>query len=90
MKYITFKQNYLNNILITISDYKQAIENHRLISKIDDNGNINGSILLFNHKQSNDSIQRVTEDINIIKEHYPSGEGDKLLNSFLYFIEGYG
>ena len=90
MKYITFKQNYLNNILITISDYKQAIENHRLISKIDDNGNINGSILLFNHKQSNDSIQRVTGDINIIKEHYPSGEADKLLNSFLYFIEGYG
>ncbi len=73
--------------MTTWSHYKQAIENHRLISKIDDNGNINGSILLFNHKQSNDSIQRVTGDINIIKQYYPSGEADRLLNSFLYFIE---
>ena len=52
MKYVTFNQNYLNDIIISDSDYKQAIENHRLIPKVDDNGNINGTILLFNCCQS--------------------------------------
>ena len=50
MKYIILNQNYLNDMIISDDRYKQAIENHRLISKIDNNGNINGSILLFNHK----------------------------------------
>jgi len=50
MKYITLNQNYLKDIKTSLFDYKQAIENHRLISKIDDDGNISGSILLFNHK----------------------------------------
>jgi hypothetical protein len=50
MKYITFNQNYLDDIKISRPDYIQAIENHRLISKIDDSGNIKGSVLLFNHK----------------------------------------
>ena len=50
MKYITFNQNYLKDIIISKDYLEQAIENHRLISKINDSGNINGSILLFNHK----------------------------------------
>ena len=50
MQYVLFNQNYLNDIIISDPDYKQAIENHRLISEIDDDGNINGSMLLFNHK----------------------------------------
>jgi hypothetical protein len=50
MKYIIFNQNYLKDIIISKHYHEQAIENHRLISKIDDIGNINGSILLFNHK----------------------------------------
>ena len=50
IKYITLNQNYLYDIITSDSLHKQAIENHRLIPKIDDNGNINGSILLFNHK----------------------------------------
>ena len=51
-KFISLNPKYIDDIVLTSSDYKQPIENHRLISKIDDDGNINGSILLFNHKQS--------------------------------------
>ena len=50
MQYVLFNQNYLNDIIISDPSRKQAIENHRLISEIDDDGNINGSMLLFNHK----------------------------------------
>ena len=50
MQYVLFNQKYLNDIIISEPYYKQAIENHRLISEIDDDGNINGSMLLFNHK----------------------------------------
>jgi hypothetical protein len=56
-----------------------------LISKIDDNGNIYGSILLFNHKMSLYGIRKVTGDINIIKQYYPTGEADYLLDSFLFY-----
>ena len=49
MTYLLFNQKYLNDIISSTYD-KQAIENHRLMSLIDDDGNINGSILLFNHK----------------------------------------
>jgi hypothetical protein len=49
MQYIVFNQEYLKNI-ISSDENKQAIENHRLISKIDENGNVKGSLLLFNHK----------------------------------------
>jgi hypothetical protein len=32
--------------------------------------------MLFNHKQSRYGIKKVTGDINIIKEEYPTGEAD--------------
>jgi hypothetical protein len=60
--------------------YKQAIENHRLISKIDNNGNMNGSILLFNHKQSIYGIRKVIGDNHNEKE-------DSLLNSFIFITK---
>jgi hypothetical protein len=50
MTYIIFNKKYLNDIIISDGDSKQAIENHRLMPNVDDNGNINGSLLLFNHK----------------------------------------
>lgn len=40
-----------------------------LISKIDDNGNINGSILLFSHKYSENGIWKLTNDTKLIKEY---------------------
>ena len=51
MQYITFNPDYLSNIMINPNkgNYKQAIENHRLISLIDDDGNIKGSSLIFNN-----------------------------------------
>lgn len=52
MKYITFNPLYLKHIIVSDDDQTQSIENHRLVPEIDDNGNINGSMLLFNHKQS--------------------------------------
>ena len=55
-----------------------------MISKIDDSGNINGSILLFNHKRSQEGIWKVTNDIDIIKESHPDGQADALLNSFMF------
>jgi hypothetical protein len=42
-----------------------------LIPKIDDDGNIDGSILLFNHMQSNEGIWTITGDIDKIKECCP-------------------
>jgi hypothetical protein len=42
MKYITLNQIYLNDMIIT--DPEQ-----RLIPKMDDNGNINGAVLLISH-----------------------------------------
>ena len=77
MKYIILNQNYLNNIIMQDPDYKQAIENHRLISKIDNNGNINGSILLFNHKQLIYGIRKVPGDIH-------NGKEDALLDSYVF------
>jgi len=49
MQYIVLNQAYLRNI-ISSDENKQVIENHRLIPKIDENGNIKGCLLLFNHK----------------------------------------
>jgi hypothetical protein len=87
MKYIILNQNYLNDIITSDDDYEQAIENHRLISKIDNNGNINGSILLFNHKQSRYGIRKVTRDISKIREYHPNGEADAMLDSFVFVTE---
>ena len=39
MQYIVLSQAYLRNI-ISSDENKQVIENHRLIPKIDENGNI--------------------------------------------------
>ncbi len=39
MQYIVLNQAYLRNI-ISSDENKQVIENHRLIPKIDENGNI--------------------------------------------------
>jgi len=49
MQYIVFNQEFIKNI-ISSDENQQAIENHRLISKIDEKGNVNGSLLIFNHK----------------------------------------
>lgn len=49
MKYITFSQKYIKDIISTNIN-QEPIENHRLVSCVDDDGNINGSLLLFNHK----------------------------------------
>ena len=49
MKYVTYKKNYLDNIVSTKYN-TNPMENHRLISKIDDDGNVSGSLLLINHK----------------------------------------
>jgi hypothetical protein len=54
MSQILFPPEYLKKIVIEPNreKFKQAIENHRLISIIDDDGNIDGSALAFNHKYS--------------------------------------
>ena len=80
MKYIILNQNYLNDIITSDDRFKQAIENHRLISKIDNNGNINGSILLFNHKQSRYGTRKVAGNIS-------NGEQDALLDSFVFVTD---
>ncbi len=49
MKYITLNKKYIDNIVSTKYNIN-PIENHRLISKIDDDGNVNGSLLMINHK----------------------------------------
>jgi hypothetical protein len=72
MQYITFNHDYLNKIIIEPNDknYKQAIENHRLIPLIDDHGNINGSALVFNNKLSQHGIWKIIGDINKIMEFH--------------------
>ena len=52
MKYITLNQSYIDNIINRFPRDSHTEENHRLISKMDENGNIYGSTLLFNHKDS--------------------------------------
>ena len=49
MKYITLNKKYIDNMISTKYNTNPA-ENHRLISKIDDDGNLSGSLLLVNHK----------------------------------------
>jgi hypothetical protein len=89
MQFVIFNQNYLNDIIISdpeIPNLKQAVENHRLISKIDDDGNINGSMLLFNHKQSNYGIWQITNDAEIIKLYHPEEDANLFLNSYIFVL----
>ena len=54
--------------------------NHLLVSSIDDDGNINGSMIMFNHKYSDYGIWQITNDIEIIKEHHPQEDAQELIN----------
>ena len=54
-----------------------------MISKIDNNGNINGRFLIFNHKQSRYGIRKEIGDIHFEKE-------DALLDSFVFITKDYG
>ncbi len=54
--------------------------NHRLVSSIDDDGNINGTMLLYNHKYSGYGLWQITEDIEIIKKNYPQENAQELIN----------
>ncbi len=87
MKFVFFNQNYLKDIIISKPDYKQAIENHRLLPSIDDDGNINGSMLLFNHKWSRHGIWQITDNIQIIENNEPKEDAQALLNSYLFVTE---
>ena len=49
MKYLTLNKKYIDNIISTKYN-NNPMENHRLISKIDDDGNVEGSLLAVNHK----------------------------------------
>ena len=86
MQYITFNHDYLNKIIIEPNDknYKQAIENHRLISLIDDHGNINGSALVFNNKLSQHGIWKIIEDIKTIKEFHTEEIANILANQYIF------
>jgi hypothetical protein len=47
-----------------VNNYRvQLYENHRLVPKIDDDGNIIGSLLLFNHKFSYDGIWKIKNNL---------------------------
>ncbi len=78
------------------SNDKQIIKSHRLISSIDDNDNINGSMLIFNHKYSLKGIWQITDDIQIIEKHHSQEDAKALLSSYFFvtkkengILEGY-
>lgn len=89
MQYITFNHDYLNKIIIkpNVNNYKQAIENHRLISLMDDNGNINGSALIFNNKLSQYGVWKITEDIESIKRHHSEQIAKTLVGKFIFVTD---
>ena len=47
---ITFNESFMKNMISSVDNYKNLIENHYLIPNIDSFGKIKGSMLLLNHK----------------------------------------
>ena len=75
--YITLSQQYLREIKSSNKN-KFVIENNRIIPFVNDDGTIDGSYVMINHKQSNQGVYKITPDEEVLKSNLQSKLFEKL------------